>query len=327
MASAALTALPNLQVSTPATGRRRPARITNATDEREQSAAAASELEGQTRAFAQGAQQNFSKDVGTLLGNLNALGGIRSGGVKAGVQDLASTYGQQIGLQAAQTAAQAADIGTRRAAAARQQGQFDQDLAFRRESDATRHGEFESDLGFRRERGAADDAFHNAQLSEAQAARLQSHGEFEEGLGFQRERATADDDRFATTFGENQRQFNEDLGFRNRSLTQNQSQFDEDLGFRRDQLGQQGHQFDEDLAFRRGESTRQHGEFEEGRDDANRQWGVERFDTLGKKQFNQNQRDLPVELGGETPAQRQARLDKVRKTTDIFRRAAAGWNR
>jgi hypothetical protein len=188
----------------PQTQRRGPtrmrARSAAATDPRGQSALAADELRGSTEAYARGAQMNFQRDVGSLLGNLNALGGIRTGGVQAGVRDLASTYGEQIGLQAAQTAGEAARLGTERAhyasdlefrrdlegnrasESARDFGEsgrrFDEDLGFRREVEARSGSEYDRDLEFRRTQSDEDRRRYDYEAAIAEAIRNGSFRNF-----------------------------------------------------------------------------------------------------------------------------------------------------
>lgn len=55
--------------------------------------------------------QDFTRSVGTLLGNLNGIGGLRSGGVQSGINDFATQYGRQIGDYAKMTAADATHAG------------------------------------------------------------------------------------------------------------------------------------------------------------------------------------------------------------------------
>lgn len=55
--------------------------------------------------------QDFRKQVGGLLGDLNSIGGLRSGGVVSGINDLTTNYARQIGDYAKMTAGQATQLG------------------------------------------------------------------------------------------------------------------------------------------------------------------------------------------------------------------------
>lgn len=57
------------------------------------------------------AAQDFTKQVGQMLGNLNSIGALRSGGVEAGINDAMTKYGRQIGDYASMTATTAAGQG------------------------------------------------------------------------------------------------------------------------------------------------------------------------------------------------------------------------
>lgn len=67
-------------------------------------------LQGATTAAADGARQDFQTDVGGMLGNLNAIGGLRSGGVTAGVNNLTTNFARQVGNSAASTAVAAGQL-------------------------------------------------------------------------------------------------------------------------------------------------------------------------------------------------------------------------
>ena len=75
------------------------------------------------------AGQDFRKNVGEMLGNLNSIGALRSGGVTSGLNDLTTNYGRQIG-DYAKMATQAA-IGQ-----GQEQAQRERELAYRQAAEA-----------------------------------------------------------------------------------------------------------------------------------------------------------------------------------------------
>jgi hypothetical protein len=64
-------------------------------------------LQDSVNAYGDIAGQNFKTQIGTMLGNLNGIGALRSGGVQAGINQAMQTYGQQIGDYARMTSGQA----------------------------------------------------------------------------------------------------------------------------------------------------------------------------------------------------------------------------
>lgn len=67
-------------------------------------------LSGAAKGYADMAGEDFKKDVGTLLGNLNGIGALRSGGVQAGINDAMTHYGREVGDYTSQLASQAANL-------------------------------------------------------------------------------------------------------------------------------------------------------------------------------------------------------------------------
>jgi hypothetical protein len=55
--------------------------------------------------------QDFEKQVGGLLGDLNSIGGLRSGGTVSGLSDLTTNYGRQIGNYAKMATGEAINAG------------------------------------------------------------------------------------------------------------------------------------------------------------------------------------------------------------------------
>lgn len=64
-------------------------------------------LQDSVKAYGDIAGQNFKTQIGTMLGNLNGIGALRSGGVQAGINQAMQTYGQQVGDYARMTSGQA----------------------------------------------------------------------------------------------------------------------------------------------------------------------------------------------------------------------------
>lgn len=79
------------------------------------------------QAFGDQVGQDFRKDVGSYLGNLNGIGALRSGAAVTGVDDLMTTYGRQIGNAASQATLHAVDQG---------QQEFDSDVERKARADA-----------------------------------------------------------------------------------------------------------------------------------------------------------------------------------------------
>ena len=103
-------------------------------------------LGGSVEAYGRRAGRGMQQQVGKMLGDLNSIGGLRSGGVQSGLNDITNAYGQEIGDYAAQTAGHALDAWQQGDQFTRsqeqQESQFGRDLA-------ERGREFDADLGFR----------------------------------------------------------------------------------------------------------------------------------------------------------------------------------
>lgn len=67
-------------------------------------------LKGAAQGYADLAGQDFKQQIGTMLGNLNSIGALRSGGVQAGLNQAMTTYGRQVGDYSNQLATQAAQL-------------------------------------------------------------------------------------------------------------------------------------------------------------------------------------------------------------------------
>lgn len=73
--------------------------------------------------FGDALQPSILRDIGTTLGNMNAIGGLRSGATKVALADVAGKYGAQVGAYAKQATAGGLEAGL---AARRQSFQEDQ---------------------------------------------------------------------------------------------------------------------------------------------------------------------------------------------------------
>jgi len=62
--------------------------------------------------YADMAGQDFQKQIGQMLGNLNSIGALRSGGVQAGINQAMQMYGRQIGDTSKTLATEAATMGS-----------------------------------------------------------------------------------------------------------------------------------------------------------------------------------------------------------------------
>lgn len=67
-------------------------------------------LQGAAQGYADIAGQDFKQQVGSMLGDLNSIGALRSGGVQAGINQAMTTYGRQVGDYSNQLATQAAQL-------------------------------------------------------------------------------------------------------------------------------------------------------------------------------------------------------------------------
>lgn len=61
--------------------------------------------------FGQVAQRPLTRQIGTALGNLNSTGALRSGAVPVAMQDIAETYGNQVGGYAKMAAGESTGAG------------------------------------------------------------------------------------------------------------------------------------------------------------------------------------------------------------------------
>lgn len=111
----------------------------------------AGRLEGQVKAYGDMVGQDFQRQVGSMLGDLNGIGALRSGAVTSGMNDLTTNYGRQIGNYASQTATDAARLD-------QQEAEFGRSLA-------QRGSEFDRSLALDRDRFGADDKYRYANLA------------------------------------------------------------------------------------------------------------------------------------------------------------------
>lgn len=116
-------------------------------------------MSGAVEAYGRQAGIGMNKQVGELLGNLNSIGALRSGGVVAGTRNIAQGYASTIGDYASMTAKDALSM-------AQGEDQFGQDLDFRGRELNEGARRFDADLGFRASSQASDNAFRYADLSE-----------------------------------------------------------------------------------------------------------------------------------------------------------------
>jgi hypothetical protein len=61
--------------------------------------------------FGQVAQRPLTRQIGTMLGGLNSIGALRSGAVPVAAQDIAETYGNQVGGYAKMAAGESLGAG------------------------------------------------------------------------------------------------------------------------------------------------------------------------------------------------------------------------
>jgi hypothetical protein len=173
----------------------------------------ASRLEGQVKAYGDIVGQDFKKSVGSLLGDLNGIGALRSGAVQSGVNDLTTNYGRQIGNYAAQTATDAARLD-------QQEAEFGRGLA-------SQNRQFDASLGFDRERAASDDRFRGAELgqrgSQFDRSLASQDRQFDAGM-FQRDKEYTGDSAFRfneAERGERDRAYDRSFNDRKFSAEQN----------------------------------------------------------------------------------------------------------
>lgn len=107
-------------------------------------------LEGQVKAYGDMVGQDFTKQVGSLLGDLNGIGALRSGAVQTGVNDLTTNYGRQIGNYASQTASTAAGLD-------QQEAEFGRNLGFQNQQLSEQGREFDSSDAFRKSEASRDE--------------------------------------------------------------------------------------------------------------------------------------------------------------------------
>lgn len=173
----------------------------------------ASRLEGQVKAYGDMVGQDFKRSVGSMLGDLNGIGALRSGAVPTGINDFTTNYGRQIGNYAAQTATDAERID-------QQESEFGRSLA-------SQNRQFDESLGFERDRFGADDRYRNTALASENSRfdrGLTEQGrQFDSGLG-QRDKEYTNDSAFR--FNEAQRDEadrNIERNFRNRQYADQQN--------------------------------------------------------------------------------------------------------
>jgi hypothetical protein len=107
-------------------------------------------LEGQVKAYGDMVGQDFTKKVGSMLGDLNGIGALRSGAAQTGLNDLTTEYGRQIGNYASQTATDAAKLD-------QQESEFGRNLGFQRDQFGEQQREFDSSDAFRKSEAARDE--------------------------------------------------------------------------------------------------------------------------------------------------------------------------
>lgn len=92
--------------------------------------------------FGQVAQRPLTRQIGTALGGLNSIGALRSGAVPVAAQDIAETYGNQVGGYAKMAAGESMGAGL----AANEQDLLKQQMDNQRKSSLL--GAIGSALGF-----------------------------------------------------------------------------------------------------------------------------------------------------------------------------------
>jgi hypothetical protein len=168
-------------------------------------------LGGAVDAYGRQVGRQFHQNVGKMLGDLNSIGGLRSGGVQTGMRDLSDAYGQQIGDYAAQTAGHALDAWQSGDQFTR--GQAQQESQFGRTFGEGQR-QFDADLGFR-----------NAELGENSR-------------------------QFNTNFGQREKEFNSDFGLRRDQFGVDRDFRAADLGLRQNQQNDERSQYKQEYDFR-----------------------------------------------------------------------------
>jgi hypothetical protein len=155
-----------------------------------QTGSRASRLEGQVNAYGDMVGQDFKRSVGSMLGDLNGIGALRSGAVTSGMNDLTTNYGRQVGNYAAQTATDAEKLDQQESEFGRglasQNSQFDRNLAFQREDLNQRGALASADL---MQRGSQFDRSFGEQGREFDANMGQQDKEFQTNTSFRQNQA------------------------------------------------------------------------------------------------------------------------------------------
>lgn len=68
-------------------------------------------LAGAVTGYGEMLKPELLQTLGTTLGGINSIGGLRSGAVPVALNDIATSYGNQVGAFAAQTATAGAELG------------------------------------------------------------------------------------------------------------------------------------------------------------------------------------------------------------------------
>lgn len=173
----------------------------------------AGRLEGQVKAYGDMVGQDFQRQVGSMLGDLNGIGALRSGATVTGMNDLTTNFGRQVGNYAAQTATDAARLD-------QQESEFGRGLA-------QRNSEFDRSLALDRDRLTSDDRYRGAELSQRgmqfDRSLSEQSRQYDAGL-FQRDKEYTGDSAFR--FNEAQRDEKDrdiERNFRNRQYADQQS--------------------------------------------------------------------------------------------------------
>lgn len=232
-----------------------------------------------TTAYATEAGDDLKKSVGGLLGNLNSIGALRSGGVTAGVNDIATTFSRNVGAEAGKNALAAASIGQQEGASLRadtaatadrtqQADQFGKRLAFDTTGQQIQKDQFGATLANQK------DEFGRS-LAETTAGRVQAGDIAREGFGVARRGQDISHDEFGVAQGNalrmqqlginsNELIHSQDWAQRgdqfDKTLANNQDQFGQNLGWQKDQFGQQ-------LGFQRDQFGEQQREYNTDRQD------------------------------------------------------------
>lgn len=219
-------------------------------------------MQGAVNAYAEGARESFQQDVGSLLGNMNAIGGLRSGGVQAGTRQLARTFSTNVGREAAQTAGQAAELGLRAAQEGQRRVEYNTDDEFRRNRAAAEDDQFTRRLNFDSEDAIRRDNREAAgQANQLTIARegfsvdreriASSDRQAASEMDFRRSRAAAEDSRNASDDEFRRSRASADDSFRDRSLASDENRWKEGYAVDRERIAQSDRQYAGDDAFRR----------------------------------------------------------------------------